>query len=68
MKGKHKIINRKVRAAQKNSRVIDPKQLAACEGKIRHSKKEAYDRAKEMGTTKAYRCRFCKYYHVGRKP
>lgn len=45
------------------------KQLASCIGKIRHS---SYEIAKKNNTdkltfVKPYKCKFCPYYHVGRK-
>lgn len=68
MRGKHKIINQKVRSAQKHGRKVNTKQLAACEGKVRWTKQEARQKAAMLIDTRAYKCRFCKNYHVGRKP
>ena len=45
----------------------DPKYYASCEGKLRRSKDDAYAMAHEVDTMSAYKCRFCNYYHVGRK-
>lgn len=70
MVGKRKRIRDAVRRAQKQGKHVNPKQLASCVGKIRHS---TYEAAKshniEKGdSVKAYKCQFCPYYHVGRRP
>lgn len=46
---------------------IDPKEAASCYGKIRHDKREAYARAEGLSTMKAYKCKYCPYFHVGRR-
>lgn len=47
----------------------NPKELASCTGKIRHKN---YARAKaaaeKIPNVRAYKCRFCDYYHIGRIP
>lgn len=46
----------------------NPKELASCYGKIRYDRLGAKQRADGISTMKAYNCRFCDYWHVGRKP
>ena len=41
--------------------------LASCEGKDQHTRKVAQEIAKRYGgKITAYKCRFCKTWHVGR--
>ena len=49
---------------------LNPKELASCYGKIRLTKEQAQDKRVSIGKDKvnAYRCQFCKFYHVGRRP
>lgn len=70
MVGKHKRIKTAVRQAQKRGKHLNPKQLASCTGKIRHSTYEAAKshNAQKGDAVKAYKCKFCPYYHVGRAP
>jgi len=61
--GKRIYIRRMVSKTGRN-----PKYLASCYGKIRHS---SYAEAKiaaqnTSSRVKAYKCKFCKNYHVGR--
>jgi len=70
MVGKRKRIRDTIRNAQKHGKHINPKELASCTGKIRHS---SYEAAKEFNkekgdAVKAYKCNFCPFYHVGRAP
>jgi hypothetical protein len=66
MRGKRGDIRRRIRAGAKQS----PHELASCYGKIRHSTYEAAvkNNAQKIGLVKAYKCKHCPYYHVGRKP
>lgn len=62
---KRKTIKRKLSRGSKQS----AKELASCFGKIRHV---TYEKAKEYNKeklcfVKPYKCKFCPYYHVGRK-
>lgn len=69
MGSKHSKIKKTIKKAQKKGRKLpNPKELASCTGKIRHS---SYEEAKEknsakVGLIRAYKCLFCDYYHVGR--
>lgn len=63
MKGKRSKIRQQVRRSGK-----DPKYFASCYGKIRYDKDGAKLRAQGVDTMKFYKCRFCAYYNVGRKP
>lgn len=63
MIGKRKHIRMKLRSGARN-----PKQLASCHGKIRYDKKAAHTEAdNKPANVKAYKCKFCAYYHVGRQ-
>lgn len=66
MGAKRARIRQQLRRAKKP---INPKYLAACYGKIRHTKDTAKKvvEAKE-GAVRAYKCQFCDWYHVGRRP
>lgn len=66
-RGKRRRIRHQIRAAQKHGRKVNVKELASCYGKIRHTKHEARKRAQETPTMVAYDCRYCDYWHVGRK-
>lgn len=68
MRGKRTRIRRTIAAAQKRGKHLNPKELAACYGKIRYSKERAKARAEGVSTMKFYKCKFCEYYHVGRRP
>lgn len=68
MGAKHSKIRKTIAAAQRRGKHIDPKYLASCEGKIRHSKESAKARAKDISTMKFYKCEFGDHYHVGRRP
>lgn len=68
MKGKRSIIRKKIASAQKRGKHLNPKYLASCDGKIRHSKESAKQRASEISTMKFYKCEFGDHYHVGRRP
>lgn len=64
-KKKNYIRNRKRRDSSVNT-----KELASCYGKIRHS---SYEEARAQNLhkieyVKPYKCQFCIYYHVGRRP
>ncbi len=63
MIGKRKHIRMKLRSGNNN-----PKKLASCDGKIRYTKEQAHKAAEEKPSfVKAYKCKFCSYYHIGRK-
>lgn len=68
MKGKRKRITKIQRRAQKLGRRVNTKELASCTGKQRHDTyEEAKARVEQRGVyVKAYKCQFCKYYHIGR--
>lgn len=68
MMGKRSKIRQTIARAQRRGKSLNPKQLAACEGKIRYSKEAAKARAAGIDTMKFYKCNFCDNYHVGRKP
>lgn len=68
MSGKRSRIKKTIANAQKRGKHLDPKKLASCYGKIRHSNEHAKARANGIDTMKFYKCRFCDYYHVGRAP
>lgn len=65
-KGKKKRIKRQLR---KSGGKFKPDYLASCYGKIRHgSYEEASIAASEKPSiVKPYKCRHCKYYHIGRR-
>lgn len=47
---------------------LNPKYLAACYGKIRHTKESAKKAASvKPDIVKAYHCKFCNNWHIGRK-
>lgn len=60
-------IRKQYKKALEKGKHVDPKMLASCYGKARF---DSMERAKEdlYHTQKAYKCRFCKFYHRGRKP
>jgi hypothetical protein len=68
MRGKRSKIRHTIAAAQRRGKVLNPKQLASCEGKIRFTKERAKAKADGVDTMKYYKCQFCSHYHVGRKP
>lgn len=68
MQGKRSRIRQTIARAQRRGKVINPRYLASCEGKIRHSKEDAKARAKGISTMKFYKCEFGDHYHVGRRP
>lgn len=45
----------------------NPKYYAACWGKMRLNREQAKE-AKLVPTAEVYKCRYCEYWHVGRKP
>lgn len=66
MLGKRQIIRRILR---KSKRPLSPKYLASCHGKVRHA---TYEEAKAAAAlkpekVKPYKCKFCPYYHIGRR-
>lgn len=65
MGSKRSIIRKKVARGSK----YQVKELVSCYGKIRH---ESYEAARQMNIhkidkVKPYKCKFCAYYHVGRR-
>jgi len=68
-RGKRRKIVQKTRAAQKNGRYFNSNKAASCDGKVRYDRDRAYTLAWEvLVNANAYRCQYCGYYHVGRKP
>lgn len=68
MRGKRSRIRDRVARAAKHGKRLDPRYLAACEGKIRYTKDEAKARSQGITTMKFYKCEFGDHYHVGRRP
>ncbi len=54
----------------KNGAKQSPHELVSCYGKIRYNSYEEAKRknAAKYGLVKAYKCKHCEYYHVGRNP
>lgn len=65
--GKRKRIRQQLRG--NISEPKDPKYLASCYGKVRRTKEDAYELAKDLPNMKAYKCSYCGNgtYHVGRR-
>lgn len=63
--GKRKHIRMKIRKGVSKN----PRQLAGCEGKVRYEKT---DRERALAGRPSfvhfYKCDYCKYYHLGRRP
>lgn len=64
-RGKRKTIRQQLRRNPNQN----PRELASCYGKIRYNKQDK-ERALENRPhfIKFYRCQFCPYYHIGRRP
>jgi hypothetical protein len=69
--GKRKYINQRVR---QSGGKVDAKYLAACHGKIRHTRESAMEAASVTKVVKlrmivlnAYKCSYCDHWHVGRR-
>ena len=62
--GKRKYIRQQLR----NHPGANPKYYAACYGKLRRTKEAAHEEASHFSTMAAYKCKYCSWYHVGRKP
>ena len=61
---------KKIRQQLRNGVAKSPKELASCTGKIRHSSYEAAKRSndKKIAFVRPYKCEWCPFYHVGRRP
>lgn len=59
-----------IRQRKRRDCSVNTKELASCYGKIRHSDYEAAKRAnaQKIEFVKPYKCKFCDFYHVGRRP
>lgn len=67
MKGKRARINRMLRRQNKEHK--SPDYFASCHGKIRYDSFEQAQNAslEKPSIVKAYKCRHCAYYHIGRR-
>lgn len=62
---KRKRIKQQLRRAKQ---AVSPRYLASCYGKVRHTKESARAAAAEKPSiVRAYRCKYCPWYHIGRK-
>lgn len=67
MPGKRRRIRAQVRKAERGIE-RNTKYLASCYGKVRRTKEEAHREADNRpDIVKAYKCKFCEYYHIGRR-
>lgn len=68
MRRKRSIIRQKINRAQKHGKKVDGFYLASCYGKVRYA---SYEETKifieNLIGQKPYKCKFCNYYHHGRK-
>ena len=65
MGSKKNMIRKRIARGSKQS----AKELASCYGKIRHASYEAAAKKNEIKIdfVRPYKCKFCPYYHVGRR-
>ena len=69
MRGKRARIRTQLRTANRKGIMKNPKELASCYGKVRHSSYEAARNAnaEKIEYVRPYKCGFCPFYHVGRR-
>lgn len=56
-----------IRDKQRKGNNTNTFEMASCYGKIRFDKRAARGRAAEISGVRAYKCKFCKHWHVGGK-
>lgn len=60
------------RAKARGERRVNPKYMASCLGKVRYSDGNiAAEKARNLSTSTypicSYKCKYCTFYHIGRK-